>query len=84
MILPPELVKISGGWIVKTAAGYQVQVRPQYLFRLVEVPVDDLRAIGRFWCYATFEGAVLEGIAWEVDPDTAPVGFIKSGGARSA
>ena len=74
--------QIPGGYRLKTEGGHHLDVRPQRLFRLVEVPVDEPRAIGRFWCYTTFEAAVLAGMAWEVSGETEPVGHLRAGGAR--
>lgn len=79
----PDLVRIPGGYLIKRQSGFELQVRPRQLFRLVEVPEDEPRAIGRFWCYATFEAAVLAGAAWEMGSDTEPVGWLRRGGARA-
>lgn len=80
----PELTRIRAGYRVKTQAGVHLDVRPlMRLFRLVEVPVARTRDVGRYWCYESFEAAVLAGAAWDVDVTTEPVGFIKSGGSRS-
>lgn len=75
--------QIPGGWRLKTADGHHLDVRPQRLARLVEVPVDEPRAVGRFWCYPTVAAAVLAGEIWDISEDTEPVGFIRSGGART-
>lgn len=75
--------QIPGGYRLKTGDGHHLDVRPRRLHRLIEVPVDEPRAQGRFWCYATFEAAVLAGMAWEISADSEPVGFLRSGGARS-
>lgn len=82
MILTLE--RVVGGYRVKTQAGMILEVRPMLrLFRLVELSVDHPRDIGRYWCYVSFEAAVLAGAAWDVDAATEPVGFIKSGGSSA-
>lgn len=79
----PLFEQVPGGYRVKTEDDHHLEIRPQLrLFRLVEVPVDEPRAIGRFWCYPTFEAAGLAALAWEVDAGSAPVGWVRSGGAR--
>jgi hypothetical protein len=79
----PDLVRVRGGWLVKEEAGWRLEVRPLLqLFRLVEVPADSPMEVGRFWCYATFEAAVLAAAAWSVAADSQPVGWVRSGGAR--
>lgn len=75
--------RIPGGYRLKTEGGHHLDVRPQRLFRLVEVPTHEPREQGRFWCYATFEAAVLAGMVWAVSEDTEPVGHLRSGGART-
>jgi len=77
-----SLTRCHNGYLVKTEAGYQLQVWPRRLFRLVEVPERDVRAFGRFWCYMSFEAAVLAGLAWAVSADSEPVGWVRRGGAR--
>lgn len=72
-----------GRWRVKQLDGWSVEVRRLRLYRVVEVPDDDPRTIGRYWCYVTFEAAVLAALAWDVQADTAPVGWLRSGGARA-
>lgn len=81
-MLTPELERVEGGWVVQRGDGHALHVRPMRLFRLVEVPDAEPRATGRFWCYLTFEAAVLAGAAWDISPDTEPDGFVRSGGAR--
>lgn len=78
----PEPKIIQGGWHIKTENGYHLVICPRRLARLVEIPVADTRDMGRFWCYASFEAAALAAAVWEIDPDTEPVGWIRSGGAR--
>ena len=73
---------IQGGLHVKTENGYHLVIYPRRLACLAEIPVTDTRAIGRFWCYATFEAAALAAAVWKIDPDTEPVGWVRSGGAR--
>lgn len=74
--------QIPGGWRIKTQDDHHLDLLVQRLYRLVEVPVVEPRAFGRFWCYTTLEAAVLAAEAWEVSADTEPVGFLRSGGAR--
>lgn len=78
----PQLELVSQGWRIKTMNGYHLEVRPLRLPRLIEVPEHEPRSQGRFWCYSTFEAAVLAGAAWDIDEDTEPVGWVRSGGAR--
>jgi hypothetical protein len=78
-----NLEPVAGGFRLKTQDGHHLEVRPQLrLFRLREVPVVEPRDVARFWCYSTFEAAVLAGAAWEVCAETEPVGWIRRGGAR--
>lgn len=77
-----DLQRVSGGYLVKVGDGYRLQVHPQRLFRLVEVPEAEPRVTARFWCYTTFEAAVLAGLAWEMSADSDPVGWVRRGGAR--
>jgi len=76
------MVWVGDNYLVKVVAGYQIQVRPQRFFRVVEVPEADTRTQGRFWCYLSFEAAVLAAAIWDGSPNTEPVGFTRSGGAR--
>lgn len=79
----PKLAKTHLGYEIKTENGRILAVRPQMrLHRLVEIPETQTFDIERFWCYSTFEAAVLAALAWEVSPDTEPVGYTRSGGAR--
>lgn len=78
----PDPKVIQGGLHVKTENGYHLVIYLRRLARLAEIPVADIRGIGRFWCYPSLEAAVLAAAVWEVDPDTEPVGWIRSGGAR--
>jgi len=78
----PRLTPLPGGWLVKSVGGWQIQVRRLRLFRVVEVPEIDTRDAGRYWCYVTFEAAVLAAAAWDGGPDTEPVGWLRKGGAR--
>ena len=79
----PALELVRGGYRIKTEDAHHLEVRPMLrLFRLVEVPVSEPRDAERFWCYASFEAAVLAGAAWAVDADSEPVGWIRRGGAR--
>ena len=77
------MTAIRGGWRVKTVDGWEIQVRQLRLFRIIEVPVADRRTIGRFWCYDTFEAAVLAAAAWDGSPASEPVGYLRRGGART-
>ena len=78
-----ELERVPGGYRVKTEAGWHLDVRPLLrLFRLIEVSGERAIYTGRFWCYSSFEAAVLAAAVWEVSADTSPVGWLKSGGAR--
>ena len=75
----------GGGMLVKTESGVHLVVRQlSRLFRLAEVPEADPRATWRFWCYPTFEAAVLAAAVWAPLPDTEPVGWLRRGGARQA
>jgi len=79
----PDLVRVApGAWQVKVEAGWRIEVRRLRLFRVVEVPLKDPRAIGRFWCYTSFEAAVLAAAAWDGSATTEPVGWSRRGGAR--
>lgn len=83
MTATPELTVVDGGWRVRTEGEWHIDVRPMLrMFRLVEVSVDDHRKVGRYWCFTSFEAAALAAAVWEVGPDTEPVGWIRSGGAR--
>lgn len=81
--IPPALDKVPGGWRVKVVDGWQIQVRRLRLFRVVEVPEAETRAIGRYWCFASFEAAVLAASIWDGAHDTEPVGWLRRGGART-
>ena len=83
-VSPRDLTRVSMGWRVKSQDGVHLDVRPMLrgMFRLAEVPVADERDLGRYWCFASFEAAVLAAMAWDVTEDTAPVGWVRSGGAR--
>ena len=59
----PPLERVPGGWRVKSAGNWQIHVRRLRLHRIVEVPDDEPRTIGRYWCYVTFEAAVLAAAA---------------------
>lgn len=79
----PELVRIDGGYRVKTRDGFHLDVRPMVkFFRLIEVSEASRHVIGRYWCYESFTAAVLAAHAWEASPDTEPVGWFRCGGAR--
>jgi len=80
--MAPELTRLPDGWLVKVVDGWQLQVRRRRLYRLVEVPEANLMDQGRFWCYTSFEAAVLAAAAWDASPDTEPVGWLRRGGAR--
>jgi len=83
-VSPRDLQKTSNGWLVKTEDEYQLCVRPMLrgMFRLSEIPVEDERDLGRYWCFPSFEAAVLAAMVWDVSEDTAPVGWLRDGGAR--
>ena len=78
-----ELTRVPGGYRVKTEADVHLDVRPLVrLFRLAEVPVAEPRETWRYWCYTTFEAAVLAANVWAVSADSEPVGSVRAGGAR--
>lgn len=79
----PTLVVAHGGHLVKTLDGWHLVVRRLRMFRLVEVSVADPRRIGRYWCYSSFEAAVLAAIPWGGEHGTEPVGWVRRGGARA-
>lgn len=84
-VSPRDLQRVPMGWRVKTEDAVHLDVRPMMrgMFRLAEIPVKDERDLGRYWCFTSFEAAVLAAMVWEVTPDTAPVGWLRSGGARN-
>lgn len=81
---PAQLQRVSGGWRVKTEDGVHLDVRPMLhgRFRLAEVPQSDERNLWRYWCYSSFEAAVLGALVWPVSPVSEPVGYLRKGGAR--
>lgn len=81
---PRDLQKVGTGWRVKTEDEHHLDVRPMMrgMFRLSEIPVRDERDLARYWCFPSFEAAVLAAMVWDVSEDTAPVGWIRNGGAR--
>lgn len=80
-----DLQRVPGGYRIKTEGGYHLDVRPMMrLFRLAEVPESEPRDTARYWCYTSFEAAVLAGSIWPISADTEPVGFVREGGARQA
>lgn|GEM_PF-5344239 len=75
----------GGGYLVKTEGGVHLVVRPlSRLFRLVEVPETNMRDCWRYWCFPSFAAAVLAADVWTPSPDSEPVGWSRSGGARQA
>ena len=79
----PTLTRVRHGYRVKTQDAHHLDVRPMFAqFRLVEIPVAEERDLARYWCYVSFEAAVLAALVWEVSADTVPVGWTRAGGAR--
>ena len=84
MTVTPELTVVDGGWRVRTEGEWHIDVRPMLrMFRLVEVSVDDHRRVGRYWCFTSFEAAVLAALPWDASGGDEPVGWVRKGGARS-
>lgn len=67
--------------------GTEVQieiVQMQHSCRIVEKPVEDLRASGRHWCYQSFLAAVAAAHIWSGGETTEPPGYWRRGGAPLA
>jgi len=71
------------GRVVATRGEVHLVVRPMVrVARLAEVPIADPRVTWRYWCFDTVEAADLAARLWDGAPTTAPVGWVRFGGAR--
>lgn len=87
----PALPSLGGGrFFVRYVIhedGTAVQIEVVRLFRscrVVERPVVDQNAAGRYWCYQTFLAATAAAWIWDGGETTEPPGYWRRGGAPLA